>query len=106
VSARGNSKTRRKWIARLLLIPIVWLGYHGAASLISIHKLNRTKRTLYTQIQQLKARKLALESKKRTLESDSGVSVLAITRLGMEKEGEKVYKVDVLQGVDEKRVEP
>jgi cell division protein FtsB len=101
MSVRGDSRVRRKWIARLLLIPILWLGYHGAASLISIHKLKSTKRTLLTQIHQLKARKAALESKKRVLESDSGVSVLAITRLGMEKKGEKVYKVDVIQHADE-----
>jgi cell division protein FtsB len=103
---KDESRKRRKWIARLLLFPLLWLGYHGITSLVSIQKLKRSKRDLQSQIQSLMAREQVLESKKRFLESDSGLSVLAITRLGMEKAGQKVYRVDVVEKVDEGRVEP
>jgi cell division protein FtsB len=102
----NRSKTGRKWVVRFLLLFLLWLAYHGVASLLSILELNRTKAGLTTEIHRLRAKETVLESRRAFLDSDSGISILARTRLGMQREGETMYKVDVIQGAGERRVGP
>jgi cell division protein FtsB len=89
---------RKKKIKRVLfLLLFVFVGYRffaGPYGFIQIHSLWQEKKNLETESKMLKAEMVDLEIEKKRLEEDEFyLEKQARERLGMVREGEKVYRV-------------
>jgi cell division protein DivIC len=88
---------RKKKITRVLfLLLFVFVGYRffaGPYGFIQIHSLWQEKKNLEKESKMLQAQMVDLEIEKKRLENDKFyIEKQARERLGMVKEGEKVYK--------------
>ena len=88
---------RKKKITRVLfLLLFVFVGYRffaGPYGFIQIHSLWQEKKNLEVESKMLQAQMVDLEIEKKRLENDEFyIEKQARERLGMVKEGEKVYR--------------
>ena len=94
---KDRTLQRKKKITRVLfLLLFVFVGYRfvtGPYGFIQIHSLWKEKKSLEKESKMLQAQMVDLEIEKKRLENDRFyIEKQARERLGMVKEGEKVYK--------------
>lgn len=94
---KERTAKRKKNIKRILfLLLFVFVGYRffaGPYGFIQIHSLRQEKKNLEAESKMLLAKMVDLEIEKKRLEDDEFyIEKQARERLGMVKEGEKVYR--------------